>query len=212
MWKRKEKYQRQQATIIFLHGAGTRGNDIALLGENPFFTGNSQVNRGDFPFSVFAPLCYSNTWFDIFEQLQRFVKMVTNHPQVDSERVYLLGTSMGGYGAWQLAMTMPDTFSAIVPICGGGMKWNAARLKNIPVWAFHGKDDQTVPPIQSIQMVDAVNAAGGNAKLTLLDNTAHNCWSYAYGLRELFDWMLIQKKTAMYYRTDEKYRGSQQFG
>ena len=92
------------------------------------------------------------------------------------------------------------------------MKWNAARLKNIPVWAFHGKDDQTVPPIQSIQMVDAVNAAGGNAKLTLLDNTAHNCWSYAYGLRDLFDWMLIQKKTAMYYRTDERYRGSQQFG
>ena len=204
--------EKRHPTIIFLHGAGSRGNDIALLRENPFFAENSQVNCGDFPFSVFAPLCYSNTWFDIFEQLQRFVKMVSDHPEVDSERVYLLGTSMGGYGAWQLAMTMPDVFAAVVPICGGGMKWNAARLKDIPVWAFHGKDDQSVPPIQSIQMVDAVNAAGGNATLTLLDNTAHNCWSYAYGLRELFDWMLNYKKTTPCCVSDDSYKGSRQFG
>lgn len=198
--------------IIFLHGAGTRGNNIEVLKENPFFTGNSQANCDDFPFAVFSPLCYADTWFDIFEQLQRFVKMVSNHPQVDSERLYLLGTSMGGYGAWQLAMSMPDLFAAIVPICGGGMKWNAARLRNVPVWAFHGMDDQTVPPIQSIQMVDAVNEAGGNAKITLLNNMDHNCWDYAYGLRELFDWMLIQKKTASCCVPDERYKGSQQFG
>ena len=123
-----------------------------------------------------------------------------------------MGASMGGYGVWQMGMSLPEHFAAMIPICGGGLFWNAARLVNIPVWAFHGKDDPTVPPTQSIQMVDAVNAAGGNAVLTLLDNTAHNCWNYAYGLRELYDWLLIHKKTAICPTANEKYTGSKQFG
>ena len=102
---------------------------------------------------------------------------------------------MGGYTAWQLAMTMPECFAALVPICGGGMYWNAGRLKNVPVWAFHGIEDTTVLPEESIKMVNAVNKRGGSARLTLLCGVAHNSWLNAYGSREVFDWMLSQKRS-----------------
>lgn len=82
---------------------------------------------------------------------------------VDKKRVYLIGASMGAYATWQMAMTRPDIFSAIVPICGGGMCWNAARLKEMGVWAFHGVLDNIVLPEESIKMVNAVNKNGGNA-------------------------------------------------
>ena len=64
---------------------------------------------------------------------------------------------MGGYGTWQLAISMPEAFAAIVPICGGGMYWDAGRLKKVPVWAFHGDSDPTVFPEESVKMVNAVN-------------------------------------------------------
>lgn len=198
-------------TIIFLHGAGTRGTDIAVLEKNPFFSSGSRISDSDSPFMCFAPLCSKDSWFDVFEQLQAFVKMVASHPMVDTRCLYLVGTSMGGYGAWQLAMTMPEYFAAIVPICGGGMRWNVKRLINVPVWAFHGKDDRTVPPIESVFMVDRLNEVGGNAKLTLVENTDHNCWDYAYAQEELFKWLLRQQGTHTVIRHDD-YVDSRKFG
>ena len=199
-------------TIIFLHGAGTRGTEIGILELNPFFGEKSHISDEYSPFMVFAPLCSRDSWFDVFEQLQEFVKMVANHPAVDANRLYLVGNSMGGFGSWQLAMTMPEYFAALVPICGGGMSWNAKRLLHIPVWAFHGKDDKTVPPELSVFMVDKLNSVGGNARLTLLDNTAHNSWDYAYGQQELFDWMLIQQNVDTPVGQDTEYADSKAFG
>lgn len=197
--------------IIYLHGAGTRGTDIGKLVNHSFF-GTSRFGNADTPFMLFAPLCSKNSWFDIFEQLQAFVKMVATHPDVDTNRIFLMGSSMGGYGTWQLAMTMPEYFAAIVPICGGGMKWNARRLVHVPVWAFHGSDDQTVPVQESILMVDAVKKAGGNARLTILESTGHNSWDYAFGNSELFAWLLLQKNSGILSAGDNKYTDSKLFG
>ena len=101
---------------------------------------------------------------------------------------------MGGYAVWQLAMSMPAYFAAIVPICGGGMYWNAARLKNVPIWAFHGALDNVVHPRESINMVEAVNACGGNAKLTIVEDVAHMVWCDVYENREVFNWLLGHRK------------------
>ncbi|MBQ8813432.1 MAG: prolyl oligopeptidase family serine peptidase [Lachnospiraceae bacterium] len=210
--KEPGKLAEKNPTIIFLHGAGSRGNDIGVLEQNPFFNDNSHISNENSPFMVFAPLCNRNSWFDMFEQLQDFVKIVADHPAVDANRLYLMGTSMGGYGSWQLAMTMPEYFAALVPVCGGGMRWNVKRLINVPVWAFHGKDDKTVPSEESVFMVEKLNEVGGNARLTLLDNTAHNSWDYAYAQRELFDWMLRQRNTNTPEVQDNEYADSKQFG
>ena len=97
---------------------------------------------------------------------------------------------MGGYGTWQLAMSLPELFAAIVPVCGGGMYWNASRLVNIPIWAFHGAKDTTVFKEESIKMVDAVNKCGGKAKLTIYPENGHDAWSDTYKNPEVFDWLL----------------------
>ena len=178
-----EKYP----VIIFLHGAGTRGNDIEMLKRNPYFK-NVSVHK-DFPFVIAAPQCNKNTWFDHFEALKEFALFISTSEFADTERIYLMGASMGGYATWQLAMSLPKNFAGIVPICGGGMYWNAARIK-IPIWAFHGADDSTVFFEESQKMVNAVNRSGGNAKLTEYAGVGHNCWEPTYNNPEIYKWLL----------------------
>lgn len=196
--------------LIVLHGAGSRGGSVQQLAEHPLFANTSLLTQEASPLLVLMPLCAANSWFDVFEQLQRFVRMVAARPDVDPDRIYLLGISMGGYGAWQLAMTMPEVFAALVPICGGGMYWNAARLKDIPVWAFHGACDDVVLPEESIKMVARLNAIpdGKGARLTVVAHDGHNVWTDALATPELYDWLLAQKKqTGGDYRDDYAGKG-----
>jgi len=182
------KEGKQYPVIIFLHGAGTRGNDINVLENNTYFKITDRYT--DFPFITVAPQCSENTWFDMFEQLKDFVCKISAEAYCDSQRIYLMGSSMGGYAVWQLAMSMPEKFAAIVPICGGGMYWNAGRLVNLPVWAFHGEKDNLVMKEETIKMVDAINKSGGNAKLTIYPENQHDAWSDTYANPEVFKWLL----------------------
>lgn len=174
--------------LICLHGAGARGRDISIIKDYPLFKvfDKNLENR----FITVMPQCFADTWFEIFEQLQEFVCYITNQDYVDKKRVYLIGASMGAYATWQMAMTRPDIFSAIVPICGGGMYWNALRLKDMGIWAFHGMLDEIVFPEESIKMVNAVNKNGGNAQITLYPQNKHDAWTDTYNNTEVFDWML----------------------
>jgi len=146
--------------------------------------------HGGLPFVIVAPLCSENTWFDLFETVKDFVKHVISADYADENRVYLVGNSMGGYATWQLAMSMPEYFAAIVPICGGGMYWNAGRLCDLPVWAFHGELDPTVSVEESKKMVEKINLKGGHAKLTLYPDAKHDSWTATYANREVFEWLL----------------------
>ena len=177
--------------IIFLHGAGSRGNDINILKNNPYF---NIINKHlEFPFITVAPQCSQNTWFDMFEQLKRFVFKIYDENFTDKNKIYLMGASMGGYGTWQLAMSLPELFAAIVPICGGGMYWNAARIK-IPVWAFHGAKDPTVLCRESEIMVEKVNLRGGNARLTVYPENKHDAWTDTYSNPEVYAWLLSHRR------------------
>lgn len=178
--------------IFFLHGAGTRGEDLNLLCGNPYFSLTAQKKA--FPFVTVAPLCSADTWYDLWEQVKKLVGEIAVLPYVDADRIYLMGASMGGYGTWQLAMSMPEVFAAAVPICGGGMYWNAARLAAVPVWAFHGAKDPVVLPEESVKMVDAVNRSGGNAKLTIYPENGHDAWSDTYSNEDVFAWLLQQQR------------------
>ena len=176
--------------IIFLHGAGGRGDDIDKIATNPFFV---ESERFDNNAVVFAPQCYADSWFDIFEQLQEFIEYAINSEFCDRARVYMVGASMGGYATWQMAMSHPEWFAAIVPVCGGGMYWNAGRLKNVAVWAFHGDEDPVVYCEESRKMVDAVNKCGGDARLTVCCGVGHNSWINAYTCGEMYDWLLSKR-------------------
>ena len=95
-----------------------------------------------------------------------------------------------------LTLTNTTSFDVLVNVCGGGVSWRSGegRLTKIPVWAFHGDADSTVPPVNSIENVDRINAAGGNAKLTLFHGVGHNSWDPAYCETNVIEWMLAQKK------------------
>ena len=177
--------------VIYLHGAGGRGNDLDVIYNHPFFEDTKEWLKN--AVSV-APQCYENSWFTVFEQLQEFVRHAIDWTFVDPTRVYVVGASMGGYTTWQLAMSRPEWFAAIIPICGGGMYWNAGRLIHMSVWAFHGADDTIVFPEESKKMVDAINAKGGNAKLTIYPDTPHSVWPKVYTDQAVFDWLLSHEK------------------
>lgn len=175
-------------TILFLHGAGTRNASPSAFLGNAYFKITAQ--HEGFPFVTIAPICTGECWFDHGAQLIALTKEIAAMPFVDETKLYLVGNSMGGYGTWQLAMCIPDYFAAIVPICGGGMYWDAGRLINVPVWAFHGGKDPVVLPEESQKMVDKVNKRGGNAKLTIYPENAHDSWTDTYSNPEVFQWLL----------------------
>lgn len=177
--------------VIYLHGAGKRGDNIDLIVKHPEFTLTKEHLKGAI---TVAPQCYEDSWFSIFEQLQEFIESMINLDYVDKKRVYLVGGSMGGYATWQMAMSRPEWFAAIIPICGGGMYWNAARLVNMGVWAFHGDSDPVVFPEESEKMVKAINNNGGHAKLTIYQNCGHDAWTATFKNKEVWEWLLVQKK------------------
>ena len=176
-------------TLLFLHGAGSRGTELSVLTEKTI----SRYYLANKPgFVLIEPLCSADTWFDIFEQLLDFTAYIRNLTFVDEKRLSVTGNSMGGYACWQLAMSRPDWFCAAAPVCGGGMYWNADRLRNMPVWAFHGALDDVVLPEESQKMVNAVNAAGGNARLTIYPDCAHDSWEPAYSDAALYRFLTMQ--------------------
>ena len=181
------KADRKYPVIIHFHGAGSRGDDVSFLRQQAIV--KYAVSAEDFPFVMFLPQCSKNSWFDVFEQLRSFVKTAVTSPYVDEKNVYLSGVSMGGYASWQMLMSEPDIFKKAIICCGGGMYWNAARIK-ASVWAFHGTDDSTVFAEESRKMVNAVVNRGGSAKLTEYEGVKHNCWDPTYSNPEIYSWLL----------------------
>jgi len=188
------KKQQRWPMILFLHGAGERGSDLNLVKKH----GPAKIveNKKDFPFIVVSPQCPQGQWWtEKVEVLINLLDDIVSRYNVDTGRIYLTGLSMGGYGTWTLAAAYPERFAAIVPVCGGGQLYMADRFKEIPVWAFHGAKDYLVPPAKSKEMVNAINTFGGNARLTVYPDAAHDSWTATYDNPELYDWLLKHCKT-----------------
>ena len=177
--------------LIYLHGAGTRNTNYEWLKRPVIY---NTLDEHGLEFIVVSPLCRKEAWFDHFETLIRFVDYISGHENVDPSRVYLTGCSMGGYATWQLAMSIPEYFAAIVPVCGGGMYWDTKRLAEMGVWAFHGALDTAVCPEESEKMVNGINKRGGNAKLTIYPDREHDSWTPTYSNPEVYKWLLSYTK------------------
>ncbi len=183
------KKEEQLPMIVFLHGAGERGADVNKVKVHGLpKTYEKHTPRG---FIVLSPQCPENkVWDNYVEELMELIEFVAKEYNVDKKRISATGLSMGGFGTWSLGVTYPDYFSALAPICGGGMEWRANLLKDVPIKAFHGVLDDTVPVKRSIDMVKAVNRAGGKATITLYGKAGHNSWDLAYTGSELVDWLI----------------------
>jgi predicted peptidase len=174
--------------LLFLHGAGERGTDFD--GVTRHGPPKLALQQPDFPFVVVAPQCPPDQRWQVAPLLQVLDTAVQHFP-IDPARVYLTGISMGGAGAWSLAATVPDRFAALVPICGYGDPARVDALRTLPVWAFHGARDTVVLPERSVEMVRALEQAGGTVTLTIYPDAGHvGAWERAYRDPQLFPWLL----------------------
>ena len=173
--------------LIFLHGSGERGDSLELVKMHgpPSFV----ESRPDFPFITVSPQCPKGARWNV-EDLQLMLQKLLSKYRIDRARVYLTGLSMGGFGTWAWACSYPNQFAAIAPVCGGGDIQFAGELKNTPVWAFHGEADPVVPFKRTVEMVEAVNAKGGSASMTIYPGEGHDSWVNAYNNQELYTWFL----------------------
>ena len=182
---------RRWPLMLFLHGAGERGDDLELVKRHG---PPKLVARGrDLPFIVVSPQCAPDAWWSN-DILCALLDEIMARYGVDTDRVYVTGLSMGGYGTWELATACPERFAAIAPVCGGGHFIRAQRLKHVPAWVFHGAKDDVVPVEKSGEMVRALTACGGSVKFTVYPDAAHDSWTQTYDNPELYDWFLEQRR------------------
>lgn len=177
--------------MLFLHGAGESGSEL----EKVKVHGPPKLIAGgkEFPFIVVSPQSANRGWEP--EALGVLLDEIESKYAVDKEREYVTGLSMGGFGTWALATAMPNRFAAIAPICGGGEAFRARRIKDVPVWVFHGAKDPTVPLKASEDMVEALKRAGAaEVKFTVYPEAGHDSWTETYNNPELYTWLLQHRR------------------
>ncbi|MEM7477920.1 MAG: prolyl oligopeptidase family serine peptidase [Planctomycetota bacterium] len=189
-----EQADKKWPLLVFLHGAGERGANLDKVKRH----GPPKVvaDKKDFPFVTISPQCPSGSFWNTGHLLQ-LIKSTIKEKNIDPDRVYLTGLSMGGFGSWALAAEAPELFAAVAPVCGGGDPRTARKLLEIPIWAFHGDADRVVPITGSQRIVDAIKDAGGEKiKFTIYEGVGHDSWTETYANEELYKWFLSHKRSA----------------
>jgi predicted peptidase len=201
--------------ILFLHGAGERGED-GLLQTAVGLAPAIRQNPSRYPaIVVFPQVPRDSQWVGTpADMAVAALQQTMREFHVDPSRVYLTGLSMGGHGTWYIAYRHPEMFAAVVPICGwvrefalfrgsvpvvagdsaSVMPSLVQRLKTVPIWIFHGEVDQVVNVNGSREPAAALKAAGGNVRYTELLGLNHNAWDAAYGSDEFVQWLFAQQR------------------
>ena len=189
--------------ILFLHGAGESGTDnvTQLNNLNNMFEYNSDIVSDAIILCPQSPEWWNldrdqyNDYKGTLGSALHLLNNIQKKYSCDSNRIYVMGLSMGGYATWSLLERCGNIFAAGVPICGGGNYDNGAVYKNIPIKIYHGTDDDMVAFSSSQLMYDAIVQAGGKkVDFIQLQGVGHNAWEYAFADREMFSWMFAQNK------------------
>ena len=186
-----ESYQTEQKKefplIIYLHGASLRGSNLNLVKKYGL---PHLIDKGEkFDFIIASPQCPEGLYWDSENWFDNLYTELTSKYRIDINRIYLTGMSMGGFGTWNMAMKYPDKFAAIVPLCGGGNNSNICRIRQVPVWAFHGTKDSVVPIRRSKELVKKLRQCGGDVKFSQLKGKGHAI-QWVYEDQQIYIWML----------------------
>lgn len=200
---------RKYPLVIFLHGSGERGNDNAAQlkwGVMNFATDENMIR---YPALVIAPQCpEQNGWSNFsradmklqttptkpMELLIGLIKKLTKTMPVDTNRIYITGLSMGGYGTYDAIERYPNLFAAAVPVCGGGDTSKVASITHLPMWIFLGAEDPAVNPVYSLNMLEALTRSGAHPGLTQYPEVGHFSWLGAYSDPLMMAWLFRQRK------------------
>lgn len=205
--------KKEYPLLLSLHGAGSRGDDN-LKQLRPWVAGWLDPSvQEKYPCIILMPQCpVGEKWVNTpwkkgsysfakvpmstpMKLAKEILDKVIKEEAVDRSRIYIMGASMGGYGTWNFTMRYPDLFAAAVPICGGGDPSMAHVLKNLPIWAFHGDKDKTVPLSGSEDMVSALKIVNGTeVKFTIYGGVGHDSYTRAWREPKLIQWLFNQQK------------------
>lgn len=203
---------RKYPLVIFLHGAGERGNDNNAQLKWGVMNFASDENMKKYPAYVIAPQCPANTtWANTtrgkngeivlqntpsksMQLLMDLIKDVVKKYRVDTNRIYITGLSMGGYGTFDALQRYPNFFAAAVPVCGSGDVSKASSIAHVPIWIFGGANDPTVNPNLLYAMVNALIKAGAHPGFTEYPNVGHFSWIAAYNDSMMMEWLFSQRK------------------
>jgi predicted peptidase len=187
-----EKSANQWPLILYLHGGSPRGEDISQMKR----WGLTEKVEADpnFPFIVVSPQCHSGEIWSDADALGAILDEVASNHRVDLDRVYVTGHSMGGRGALYAAYKMPDRFAAVVSLAPVSLitAWGG-KLANVPLWMFHGTNDQFTPLKEVEELVRSTEAAGGHPQLTVLPERDHYILD-VYDRPDLYKWIAQQKR------------------
>lgn len=179
--------------IVFLHGSGEKGNDIEKVKTHGPF---KYLKNHELDSYVLAPQCPENEYWDS-EVLYNLILKIQKENNIDANRIYLTGLSMGAWGTWNLAFAHPEMFAALVPIAGYVDRIpliENCKIKNIPIRMFHGLLDDVVDVNYSIEMYKKLQKCNSDIGLNIFDNANHDSWTVVYDDPGIYEWMLKQKK------------------
>jgi poly(3-hydroxybutyrate) depolymerase len=185
--------------ILFLHGAGERGNDNEAQLDNSANGAMRLLDDANLalqPVFMVAPQCFTNGWWGgaPLETAVAIVDQIAAEYSIDPARIYITGVSMGGMGTWSALGAHPDRFAAAVPMSGNGDTGAAASVAAVPFWFFHAQNDPTVGIAGSDDLVAALRNAGATAIYTRYDDGGHAIWPVAYAHPLLFRWLVSQRR------------------
>ncbi|TFG78952.1 MAG: alpha/beta hydrolase [Flavobacteriales bacterium] len=179
--------------LLFLHGGGEAGDSLVSVKRNG---PPKLIVRGkQFPFLILAPQNpHRMKWWNTEAVMQLLDTIVANN-RVDKKRIYLTGLSRGGGAAWELAVQYPDRFAALAVVCGMAPLPYAAWIdKRMPIWVFHGEEDESIPISESENMVNRLLGMGYTVRFTRYPGVGHDSWIQAYDTEELYEWFMEQAR------------------
>jgi predicted peptidase len=177
--------------VLFLHGAGERGNDIEKVKIHGL---PKLIEAGkEFPFMVVSPQCPLDVRWETKDLIALLDYIEANY-KVDKDKIYVTGLSMGGNGTWRLVSEIPDRIAAAIPICGWGDPFAVCNMKNVAVWAFHGAKDNVVPIAGTEELVNRLKACGGEVEYKVYPDAWHDSWTVTYDNDKIYDWLLSHSR------------------
>ena len=208
--------KKQYPVHLFLHGSGERGNNNSsqLTHGGKLFL--KKENREEYNSWVIFPQCKENDRWpslssDLWdknlenkiiepnESLGLVIKMMDEfieRKEVNKNKIYVSGLSMGGMGTFELLFRRPNMFAAATPICGNGITQLAKLYADkVPLWIFHGSDDKVITPKHSLKMARAIINSGGSPRMTLYENVGHDSWNNAFAEKDFLKWIHSKSKT-----------------
>lgn len=179
--------------VVYLHGAGERGKNYEHIYRHGL--AKAVAAGKEYNAVILCPQCPENyVWDGMVKELYDIINTVACEYKLDKTRIYITGSSMGGFGTYAMTQTYPDLFAAAAPVSAGGMSWRCPNLRTTPIKAYHGAKDFDVPVEYAKLMIAAVKKSG-DGELVVFDELGHNdCIDYTYFHTDIIDWLLTHRK------------------